>query len=127
MNNFPLAGRTRRQREESRRKTDGSTGRKKLAGSGRRNRPDLAGVPTTRTGLARGGVPRAIQIELGNRIRKRREKKRLTRTQFAQACHLSPGHFGAIERGNLNVKLTNLVHLARRLDTTVTQLLKGLL
>jgi ribosome-binding protein aMBF1 (putative translation factor) len=72
-------------------------------------------------------VPRRIQEELGNRIRRRRTKSGVTRKGLAKACGMDPGHIGLIERGSSNIRLSTLVRLANNLDTTVTVLLRGLI
>jgi len=71
--------------------------------------------------------PRRIHKQVGARIRKLRESKGLTRMELAQACHLGPGYLGKIERGDHNIKLTNLAKIVKNLDTTIQRMLKGIM
>jgi transcriptional regulator with XRE-family HTH domain len=67
-----------------------------------------------------------MQRTLGRRIATLRKRKGLTQPQLAGRCDLWQGHIGKIERGEANVRLSTLVNLANRLDTTVERLLRGI-
>ena len=69
------------------------------------------------------GSPHAF---LGKRVRQLRLRKKLSQEALAEACELHRTYVGSVERGERNVSLTNIVRLARALDTTPSGLLKGL-
>jgi transcriptional regulator with XRE-family HTH domain len=70
--------------------------------------------------------PRKIQIALGRRIKRLREKKGLSQGQLAQACDLWRGHIGQIERGNHNIRLSSLLKITKKLDITIERMLRGI-
>jgi transcriptional regulator with XRE-family HTH domain len=69
---------------------------------------------------------RSPQAFLGNRVRRLRLRKRLSQEDLADVCGLHRTYLGSVERGERNVSLTNIVRLARALDTTPSRLLTGL-
>lgn len=68
----------------------------------------------------------ALCVALGKRIRTLRKKKGWTQTDLAVHLDLNRGHISDLERGTREVGLITLQVIARGLDTTMAQLLKGL-
>lgn len=64
-------------------------------------------------------------IQLGQNIRKLREAKGLSQERLAEVADLHRTYVGAIERGERNVSLRNIVCLAKALDVTPSRLLEG--
>lgn len=60
---------------------------------------------------------------LGANIRSLRIKKELTQEQLAELCNLHRTYIGAIERGERNVSLKNIVILANALSIEPAELL----
>ncbi len=67
-----------------------------------------------------------LQKQLGLRIRKLRIKKGYTQESFADALGLHRNFMGSIERGEQNLTLKTLHHVAQGLGTTMAKLLSGL-
>jgi transcriptional regulator with XRE-family HTH domain len=67
-----------------------------------------------------------LQIQLGMRIRRLREKRGFTQESFADACGLHRNFMGAVERGRQNLTLKSLGIIAKGLGTTMSRLLSGL-
>jgi DNA-binding XRE family transcriptional regulator len=65
------------------------------------------------------------QRALGLNIRTAREKLALSQEAFADLCEIHRSHMGKIERGESNVTLSTIVLIARKLETTVTQLFEN--
>ena len=61
---------------------------------------------------------------LGANIRCLRESAKLTQEQLADLCDLHRTYVGAIERGDRNVSLRNIVKIAAALKTTPSKLLE---
>jgi transcriptional regulator with XRE-family HTH domain len=68
----------------------------------------------------------ALLIQLGNRIMRLRKKKAYTQTDLAVHLDMNRGHLSDIERGKREVGLITLQVIARGLDTTMSNLLRGL-
>ena len=65
-----------------------------------------------------------MQNYLGERIRKIREAKNLSRDQVAAKCNLTPGHIGRIERNNSNnPRFETINKIASALDVSATEIL----
>ena len=60
---------------------------------------------------------------LGANVKALRTKRKLTQEQLADRCDLHRTYIGAIERGERNVSLKNIVILAQALDVTPAGLL----
>ena len=60
---------------------------------------------------------------LGANVRALRIKKKLTQEQLADLCDLHRTYVGAIERGDRNVSLKNIVIIAQALNVTPAELL----
>lgn len=61
-----------------------------------------------------------INIEVGKRIRKRREALCLTPEAFAAKCLISPALLSLYETGEVRVSSTNLLRLREILDVDLT-------
>ena len=59
---------------------------------------------------------------LGKRIRVLREAKRCSQEYFANMIEMNRGYFGAIERGEVNVTLLNLLRIAKGLEVSLDYL-----
>jgi transcriptional regulator with XRE-family HTH domain len=71
-------------------------------------------------------VKKDPQVLLGERVRELRFGLGLSQEKLADVCGLHRTYIGAIERGERNVSLRNIVRLAQALDTTPTSLLEGI-
>ena len=67
-------------------------------------------------------APDPIDVEVGARIRARRKSLRLSQTALAAALDLTFQQVQKYERGTNRVSASMLVHIAKRLDTTVASL-----
>lgn len=67
------------------------------------------------------------QKKLGNRIRELRLKKKVSQEAFAGLCDINRVHMSQIERGQINLTIATLNKIARKLDISVSALLKGIL
>lgn len=61
---------------------------------------------------------------LGENIHSLRIKQQLTQEQLAELCDLHRTYIGAMERGDRNVSLNNIVKVAQALKVTPSELLK---
>ena len=61
---------------------------------------------------------------LGENIHSLRIKQQLTQEQLAELCDLHRTYIGAMERGDRNVSLNNIVNVAQALKVTPSELLK---
>jgi transcriptional regulator with XRE-family HTH domain len=69
---------------------------------------------------------KALQKELGDRIRRLRLKAGYTQESFADQCGLHRNFMGAVERGEQNLTLKSLQVIADGLRTTMAKLLSGI-
>lgn len=60
---------------------------------------------------------------MGERIRCYREQKRMTQEQLGEACNLSTGYIGHIERGSRKPSLETLYQIAQTLSVSTDALL----
>jgi len=67
-----------------------------------------------------------LLVRLGKRIQTLRKAKGWTQTDLAVHLDMNRGHISDIERGKREVGIITLQVIARGLDTTMAQLLKGL-
>jgi len=65
-------------------------------------------------------------LELGRRIRARRESEGISQEDLAIRAKLHRTYIGGIERGERNVSTTNLLHICSALGIDAGQLLSGL-
>jgi transcriptional regulator with XRE-family HTH domain len=68
----------------------------------------------------------ALLVRLGKRIRVLRKKKGWTQTEMAVYLDMNRGHISDIERGKREVGIITLQVIARGLDTSMSNLLRGL-
>lgn len=67
-----------------------------------------------------------LLVKLGKRIQALRKAKGWTQTDLAVHLDLNRGHISDIELGKREVGIITLQVIARGLDTTMAELLKGL-
>lgn len=60
---------------------------------------------------------------LGDNIRSLRLQRQITQEQLAEQCDLHRTYIGAMERGDRNVSLNNIVKVAHALNVTPSDLL----
>jgi transcriptional regulator with XRE-family HTH domain len=68
----------------------------------------------------------ALLLRLGKRIRALRQKRRWTQSEMAAYLDINRGHLSDIERGKREVGIIMLQIIARGLETSMANLLKGL-
>lgn len=71
---------------------------------------------------ARGDVLKRF----GARVRELRIAKGFSQESFAAHCGLDRTYIGGIERGERNLALRNIETVAKALDMTISELMKGL-
>jgi transcriptional regulator with XRE-family HTH domain len=62
--------------------------------------------------------------KVGKRIKKFREKAKLTQEQVAQKAGLNTNYFAVIERGEVNTGTPNLLKISKALGIEITELIK---
>jgi len=65
----------------------------------------------------------AAEKRIGIAIRGARLQKEWSQEQFAFECGLHRTYVGAVERGEKNLTLKNLVRMAKALDTSASELM----
>ncbi len=68
----------------------------------------------------------ALLVQIGKRIRLLRKQKGWTQTDMAVCLDMNRGHISDIEQGKREAGIITLQVIARGLDTTMANLLKGL-
>ncbi len=63
---------------------------------------------------------------LGQRLREQRQARGWTQDQLAEKCKLHRTFIGSVERGERNVSILNLRHIARLLRIALNELLANL-
>lgn len=63
---------------------------------------------------------------IGLRIRELRTEHGLSQEELAEKSGLHRNYIGGVERGERNVALLNIVEIARALNITPSELLKGI-
>ena len=66
-----------------------------------------------------------FQVRLGKRIRELRLARGFAQEAFADACGLHRTHISLLERGQLDAKMGTLLKVAKVLEITLSELLKG--
>lgn len=66
---------------------------------------------------------RRAYLLLGEKVRKLRHEQSMSQEELAEVAGLHRTYIGAIERGERNVSLKNILRLAKALDTTPGDLL----
>lgn len=64
--------------------------------------------------------------KLGTNIKKLRSKLELSQEQLAEKADLHRTYVGAVERGERNISLDNIVAIARALEVSASELLEGI-
>jgi transcriptional regulator with XRE-family HTH domain len=67
-----------------------------------------------------------VLLKLGRNIRKRRETSDLSQEDLALKADLDRTYIGGVERGERNVTILSALRIAKALDTTVSELSKGI-
>lgn len=62
----------------------------------------------------------------GQRVRDLRKAKGFSQESFAAECGLDRSYMGGVERGERNLALRNIQVIARALNITLSELLRGL-
>jgi transcriptional regulator with XRE-family HTH domain len=69
-------------------------------------------------------VDETLQERLGRVVRGRREALFLTQEELGERCNLHRTYIGAIERGERNLSLQNIIRLADALGIRVSELIR---
>ncbi|MCP4359783.1 MAG: helix-turn-helix transcriptional regulator [Chloroflexi bacterium] len=64
-------------------------------------------------------------LQLGKNLRSLRLSTGLSQEKLAELTGLHRTYIGGVERGERNISLINLVRIARALEISVTELVKG--
>lgn len=72
------------------------------------------------------GGEHVLLTELGKRIRTLRQRKGWTQSEMAAYLDMNRGHLSDLERGKREAGIITLQIIARGLETTMGNLLKGL-
>lgn len=75
---------------------------------------------------ARGNMSKAIRNKFGKQVRNLRRERRWSQEDLADNSGVHRTYIGAIERGEQNVSIDNIIKLAKALDVSLEQLFKGL-
>ncbi|MBI4471823.1 MAG: helix-turn-helix transcriptional regulator [Acidobacteria bacterium] len=67
-----------------------------------------------------------LQRQVGQRIRQLREKRGWSQEGFADECGLHRTYIGSVERGERNLTLSSLQTIAKTLNVSMSELLKGI-
>ena len=62
----------------------------------------------------------------GDRVRQLRKESGLSQEAFAAQCGLDRTYIGGVERGERNISLRNIAIIAKALQISVSQLMKGI-
>lgn len=65
-------------------------------------------------------------LAVGTRIKALRARQGLTQTRLAELSELHPSNLGRLERGESNPNLATLARIATALETTVSELTRGI-
>lgn len=66
-----------------------------------------------------------MMAPIGERIKEYRQLKHLTQNEMANLLHISPKHYGEIERGKTGMSVPVLIKIAEILDRTTDDIIKG--
>ncbi len=67
-----------------------------------------------------------ILVRFGFRVRELRLSKGYSQESFAAKCGLDRTYIGGIERGERNLALRNIENIAKALDMSLSELMRGL-
>ena len=76
--------------------------------------------------MATGGGPRDWLAVVGRRVREARIDRELSQEQVAEAARVSRPYLSAVERGERNVGIVNLIRIAHVLRVDPGDLVRGL-
>ncbi|MCM2438352.1 helix-turn-helix transcriptional regulator [Agrobacterium vitis] len=65
------------------------------------------------------------RMALGENIRSRRQELEISQERLAEQAGLHRTYVGGVERGERNVSLDNILSIARALNTTASDLMRG--
>lgn len=91
----------------------------------KRAHPDSLWTPPNRA-ATKPGMETNVRAILGEAVRQRRLELGYSQEGFAHLAGLSRTYYGRIERGQQNISLERLVHVAGYLETSVNALTEGL-
>lgn len=66
----------------------------------------------------------SIEVRFGQKVRKLREKKKISQEELSFRCGLHRNYVSDVERGRRNVSLRAIEQFAKGLDVNVTDLFK---
>lgn len=66
------------------------------------------------------------KVQFGERVRHLRKKRGWSQEELADACGLHRTYIGAVERGERNISLLNIVAFAHALGVKPANLLEGI-
>lgn len=67
-----------------------------------------------------------ILVRFGQRLREKRTELGISQEAFADKCGLDRTYISGIERGKRNVSLRNIDTIAKALDVSIAELMKGI-
>jgi transcriptional regulator with XRE-family HTH domain len=68
----------------------------------------------------------ALIKQVGERIKELRKKKGLTMEALGRECELEKQHINRLEKGEVNVTISHLEAVAKGLEVSLSELLKGI-
>jgi transcriptional regulator with XRE-family HTH domain len=75
--------------------------------------------------MAASGAPREWLMVLGARVRDARLRQRLSQEQVAELAGVSRPYLSAVERGERNFGVVNLIRIAQALRLDAAELVQG--
>ncbi|GJM34168.1 MAG: hypothetical protein DHS20C18_31690 [Saprospiraceae bacterium] len=75
--------------------------------------------------MARTKKEQQLLLRVGGTIRYHRRQQGLSQDTFARKAEINRSYFAAIERGERNVAVLNLIKIAKALGVEVSELLAG--
>ena len=67
-----------------------------------------------------------LKTRIGNLVRKLRKEKGLTQEELAERANLHPKYIGTIERGEIDIRIKNLLKITDALEIGLSEFFKGL-
>ena len=67
-----------------------------------------------------------VQRQFGKRIRTLRQNRGLTSEQLAKGCRVTTVKISKIEDGQVNIALSTMIHLSKRLGARLDRLFRGI-
>ena len=69
---------------------------------------------------------RSVMKKFGAKIRYEREKIELSQEKLAQHAKVHRNYVGAVERGEQNIALVNILKISRALKKTISEIFEGI-